>query len=137
MRISEIFQSRFLKAADLGGREARVVIDHVEMVDLDADQPQRPALFFVGKSKSMVINRTNGELLAKSFGDDCDAWRGRSVIIFCSQTVFQGRVVDCLRLRIPAGQQPSAPQQQPPVQQDEAMQFGAGECEPRSDDCPF
>ena len=109
MKMSEAFPSRFLKAADVQGRPVRATISGCVLEDLG--DSRKPALSFQGRSKQLVINKTNGSLLAAWFGDDTDQWTGREIEIYADKAPMQGRIVDCLRVRLP--QQPAAPFQAP------------------------
>ena len=105
MRISGAFPSEFLKAADLQGRAVRVQIDRVEMRDIGGDH--KPVLYFQGKDKGMVLNKTNANNIAGAYGDDTDDWQGAEVELFEAQVDFQGKTVPAIRIRIP----PRAPAQ--------------------------
>jgi len=109
VKMSEAFPSRFLKAADVMGRPVRATIAGCTLEDLG--DSRKPALSFHGRSKQLVINKTNGSLLAAWFGDDTDQWTGREIEIYADKAPMQGRIVDCLRVRLP--QQPAAAPAQP------------------------
>jgi arabinogalactan endo-1,4-beta-galactosidase len=99
MRISAAFPSEYLKAADLQGRNVLVVIDHVEMRDVGDDN--KPVLFFQGKSKGVVLNKTNAGNIAVVYGDDTEDWTGKEVVLFEAMVDFQGRTVPSIRIRAP------------------------------------
>jgi hypothetical protein len=101
MKISEAFPSRYLKAADLNGHHTTAVIDHIEVEDIDGRGKARPVLYFQGRTKGCVLNKTNGTVIAGALGDDTDTWPGKAVEIFPDQTTFQGRLVPCIRVRVP------------------------------------
>jgi arabinogalactan endo-1,4-beta-galactosidase len=100
MRISTAFPSEYLKAADLQGHNIRVVIDRVEMRDIGGDE--KPVLFFQGKEKGVVLNKTNSTNIAIAYGDETDEWTGKEVILFEAMVDFQGRSVAAIRIRPPA-----------------------------------
>ena len=102
MKMSEAFPSRFLKAQDVMGRPVRATISGCTLEDLG--DARKPALSFQGRSKQLVINKTNGSLLAAWFGDDTDQWTGREIEIYADKAPMQGRIVDCLRVRLPQQQ---------------------------------
>lgn len=99
MRISAAFPSDYLKAADLQGRNARVIMSHVEMRDVGDDH--KPVLFFQGKEKGVVLNKTNGNNIAAAYGDDTDEWAGKEVILYEAMVDYQGRSVAAIRIRPP------------------------------------
>lgn len=119
MRISAAFPSDYLKAADLQDRNVRVAIDHVEMKDIGDDH--KPILYFQGKDKGLVLNKTNANAIASAYGDDTDDWPGRELVLFPIMTEFQGKTVPAIRVRAPtakdnAGRSHQAPAAPPPAQ---------------------
>ena len=99
MRISAAFPSDYLKAADLQGRSVRVVMDRVEMKDIGGDH--KPILFFQGKDKGMVLNKTNANNISVAYGDDTDDWTGKEIVLFEAMVDFQGKTVPAIRVRLP------------------------------------
>ena len=107
MKMSELFPSKFLKAADLQGRTMRATIERIDVEDLSGeDKPgeTKPVVTFKGRKKQLVLNKTNGMTLAQALGDDTDAWIGKEIEVFPAQTSMQGRIVDCLRVKMPASE---------------------------------
>ena len=110
MRISAAFPSKYLKAADIPhGREVTCQIEDVRSEEMEQSHDEKPVLYFAGKDKGLVMNVTNANSIADAYGDDTEAWNGKTVIIFGTTTDFQGRSVACLRIRIPKGRSPSTP----------------------------
>lgn len=107
MKISSAFPSEFLKAADLQGRQVAVVIDHVEMREVG--DGEKPVVFFQGKEKGVVLNKTNANTIAMIYGDDTDAWTGGEIVLFSARVEFQGKSMDGIRCRIPP-RKPAAPE---------------------------
>jgi len=99
MKMSDAFPSKFLKAADLQGRHVDVEISHVEMEDLGDDT--KPVVYFVGKTKGLVLNKTNGSTIADDYGDESDAWVGRIITLFATKVDYQGKRTDAIRVSIP------------------------------------
>lgn len=103
MKISSAFPSKFLKASDLHGKEVRVEIFDVRMEDVAGDgSEEKPVVYFKDKQKGLVLNKTNAGKLEVHFGDDTDDWLGKTILIYPDVTQFQGKTVDCLRVRVPA-----------------------------------
>lgn len=100
MRISNAFPSDYLKAADLDGRQVKVVMSHVEMRDIGGDH--KPILFFQGKEKGMVLNKTNANNITGMYGDDTESWAGREIVLFEAAVDFQGKTVPAIRVKAPA-----------------------------------
>lgn len=109
MRVSEAFPSDFLKAADLQGNNAKVVMSHVEMKEIGDDR--KPVLYFKGKEKGLVLNKTNANNIATVYGDDMDDWTGNEIVLFPAMVDFQGKTVEAVRVRAPTAKdrQGSAP----------------------------
>jgi hypothetical protein len=100
MKIGAAFPGQYLKAADLQGKRATVVISKVEMEDIGGDQ--KPVLHFEGKDRGLVLNKTNAHSISMIAGtDETDDWEGTTVVLFPSKTEFQGKRVDCIRVDPP------------------------------------
>lgn len=107
MRISEAFPSNYLKAADLQGRNALVKIDRAEYEMIGQDK--KMVLYFQGKEKGMVCNKTNANNIAHLYGEETDDWRGHEIVLFEAMVDYQGKTVPAIRVRAP--QRKPAPQQ--------------------------
>lgn len=99
MELENIFPSKYLKATDLKGREATVTIERAEIETLGDDR--KLVLYFKGKEKGLVTNRTNADRIAHMYGSNTDGWLGQPIILFCDMVNFQGRVVEATRVRAP------------------------------------
>lgn len=99
MRISEAFPSKYISAADLQGKPARVIMGDIQMEKVGDDT--KPVLYFEGKEKGLVLNKTNANAIAYAYGDDTVDWRGGEVELFTVMTDFQGKPVEAVRVRIP------------------------------------
>lgn len=99
MRISEEYPSKYLKADDLKGREVRVTIANVEREKMGDDF--KPVVYFKGKEKGVVLNKTNSYTIASAYGDDTDDWFGNDVILFSVMTEYGGKTTPAIRCRIP------------------------------------
>ena len=115
MRLAEVFPSKFLKAEDLadgngGYRRVTVRIRETVMQDIGGDKAERKAvIYFAGKDKGLVSNRTNADELQTIIGsDDTDNWNGYRVMLFVERVPFQGKKVPALRI-CAAAQEPAKP----------------------------
>ena len=97
MQISSAFPSNYVKAADLKGNNVIVVMARVEMEKIGNDE--KPVLYFQGKDKGLVLNRTNSNNIAHLYGDDTDDWAGREIVLFPAMVDFQGKTVEAIRVR--------------------------------------
>ena len=107
MKISAAFPSTYLKASDLQGRRVKVNMSHVSMEDLGGDL--KPILFFIGKDKGLVLNKTNSNAIVSTYGDDTDLWNGQVVELYEAQVDFQGRQVAAIRVFVPRQVPAAAP----------------------------
>lgn len=99
MRMSEEFPSKYLKASDLQGREVKVIMSNVEREKIGDDS--KPVLYFKGKEKGIVLNKTNAGTIVDAYGDDTQDWYDQELILFSVMVDFQGKVGPAIRCRIP------------------------------------
>ena len=109
MKISNAFPSEYLRASDLNGKSVRVVMERIEMREVG--DGHKPVLFFQGKDKGMVCNKTNANNIAAAYGDDTDDWAGQSIEIFEAMVDFQGKTVPAIRVRVPRADPKARPLQ--------------------------
>ncbi len=117
MRVSDAFPSNYLKAADLHDRNVLVVISHCAMEDIGDDH--KPVLYFQGKEKGLVMNKTNANNIAVVYGDDTEEWTGKEIVLFPAMVDFQGRTVAAIRVRAPQAKDRAARSVQAPPKQPE------------------
>lgn len=86
MDFDKLFPGRFLKAADLNGKEVTLTISAVVVDELVGDKgsEMKGLLSFKGKKKQLVLNKTNGLCIKQMFGRETDAWVGKRITIFPS-----------------------------------------------------
>jgi len=75
-------------------------------------------LYFQGKDRGMVLNRTNSNNIAAAYGDEIDDWSGQDIVLFEAMVDFQGKTVPAIRVRPPqpkdrARNSPQAPAPKP------------------------
>ena len=122
MLISQLFPSKFLKAADLQGRRVTVTIDRLHLEKVGPQQEQKPVLTFRKASKSMILNRTNAMTIAKLYGDNSDGWAGKSIVLYATEVRAFGSVHSVVRVEAtipPAAKPPTTPNQPPENQLDD------------------
>ncbi len=105
MNVNDFYQteSKWLKAGDLkdeGGKpiKARLIIARAEVVEFSNDKSKKVGIFFEGKEKGLVLNKTNAQLIAEQHGQDMDGWAGKKIAIYPTTTDFGGDRVDCIRV---------------------------------------
>ncbi len=133
--INDAFPSKYLKAADLKGKNALVTMDRTEF-DMIGDD-RRLVLYFEGKEKGVVLNKTNASIIADEYGDDTDEWKGQQIILFEAMVDFKGKTVQAIRVRKPQAKD------KPPVRQSSAdmrpapKQQAAQHADDIGDEIPF
>ena len=111
MKLGDLFPSRFLKAADLQGREVPVTISHVatEQLQTQHGQEAKGVGYFLGHSKGLVLNVVNANTIGEAYGDETDNWGGCPIVLYLTRTQFGGKMVDCIRIKIPEQPGQAAP----------------------------
>jgi hypothetical protein len=108
--INEAFPSNYLKAADLKGRNVLVTMSHADYEMIGDDK--KLVLYFEGKDKGMVLNKTNASNIAAAYGDETDDWKGQPIVLFEAMVDFQGKTVAAIRLRMPQAKDKRAPKEE-------------------------
>jgi hypothetical protein len=103
-----MFDSKYIKASTLADLKAsgrlpmRVTISHVTQENIGSDDEQKktkPVVYFVGKEKGMVLNRTNADRLTDIAGsDDTDNWCDLIVGLTIEKDRYKNDLIDCLRI---------------------------------------
>lgn len=118
--INDAFPSIYLKASDLKGAEPVVTIERVAFEPVGQKREMKPVIYFVGKQKGLVLNKTNANRIVQITGTGMtEHWAGSAIKLYATETEFQGETVDCIRIRMkvdatPPGRQ-EAPQAPPPA----------------------
>lgn len=105
-----MFDSPYLGAWDLQGRDVVVTIRDVVQGELGkagtSKKDKAPIVYFEGKEKGMVFNKTNMKTVAAIYGSfKRTEWLGKSITLFPTTTSKGGEIVDCIRVR------PNAPRE--------------------------
>lgn len=100
MNVNDAFPSKHLKASDLKGAIVSVTISHVEIEEIGQKKDRKPVMYFSGKDKGLVLNKTNSKRIAELLGSpETDDWTGQRVALYPSETEFQGDTVECIRVK--------------------------------------
>ncbi len=137
MHIGQLKQSRFLTRADVGKGMLVTIQDciHENVAKEGAPEEMRWCLQFEETEKPMVLNSTNGQIIAgicKS--EETDNWKGHKIVLYDDPNVsFGGKLVGGIRVRAPRNQPaaPAKPATKPQPQPEPAPADGGG------DDMPF
>ncbi len=96
MRIDDVFTSKTLKAADLNGKKLKLTISNVEMEKMGDDM--KPVMYFKGKEKGLVLNKTKAAVLSSAFGGETDNWYGKEIAIYPAKVAYNGQMVDSINV---------------------------------------
>ena len=103
MKMSEAFPGKYLKAADLQGREATKRIAYCEKEKVGQNGDIKPVLHFTGEHQGLVLNKTNACSLSAAYGDDSESWRGREIVLYPATVDFAGKPTPTIRVRAAGG----------------------------------
>lgn len=100
MSVRDLYPSKsgFLKTDDLRGQAHKLTIEGARIHNFDAGP--KIVLAFVGKDKELPLNKTNSRIIAATLGDDEKKWAGSEIELFPGKTSFQGKIVDCVNVRV-------------------------------------
>ena len=119
MHIGALKQSKFLTRADVGrGMLVTIRGVHQENVAKEgAPEELRYCLQFDETEKPMVLNSTNGQIIAGIIkSEETDNWTGQKVVIYDDPNVsFGGKLVGGIRVRAPRIPAATAPTQPAPA----------------------
>ena len=120
MDINLAFPSRYVKASDLQGNEVPVVISEAKYEEVGTQGEKKLVLYFQGRKKALICNRTNANRIAWMHGPETDDWVGREIVLTPDLVEFRGQTVEAIRIKpgpkygTPRQSQPRPhPQQQP------------------------
>jgi hypothetical protein len=108
MNIDDVFgPSPYLKASDLSGRTVVAVVNFIDLAEIGFPKRQKLIAHFVGKSKTLPLNKTNAEMFAAlAHSRNTDDWRGLRVRL--QPVKFQNRDVDTVRVIAAAAEHQAA-----------------------------
>lgn len=125
MNINAAFSSSYIRAVDIGSNTPRCTIKSVEMEEVGqgADAKSLPVVRFENKDAGLVLNKTNGSIIAAAFGPETTDWIGREIVLRVEKVSYKGDLVDGIRASVP--------------QQDEQKQSPVDLDQTGEDDVPF
>lgn len=136
MNAELLFQSKYLKAALLGGRRHTLRIvelkPRVKLQMVGGKTEVKPVLFFAKVAedgslspvpKGLVLNKTNAQSIIANHGPETDDWVGKDVTLYSTKVPFGDRIVSAIRIEEP----------EPEVAED-LLGDGLGEGEPLSEE---
>jgi hypothetical protein len=101
MNYELLYPGRFVKAADLMGKDVTKTIKAVRIEELEGEGGAKikALVRFEGAKKEWVMPRTCGEALKLMFGTETDKWVGKRVTLFPTRVESFGEEVDAIRVR--------------------------------------
>src|SRR5262245_41028165 len=95
-------QSRFFKAEDLPTKKKfRIKAVTEEEVGVGKDKERKLVVWFTNDKRGLVLNRVNNRAIRGAFGDACDGWTGKIIVLFPTMAEFRGTMKPAVRVRIP------------------------------------
>jgi hypothetical protein len=81
-------------------------------------------VWFTNDDRGLVLNRVNNRTIRGAFGDACNGWTSKVIVVFPTMAEFRGEMKPALRVRIPppksSGQPAAKPVIPPPPATDAA-----------------
>lgn len=115
MNINQAFPSKYLKASDLNDLTVEVTIADIKIEQVGQDRDTKPVAYFQGKTKGLVLNKTNSRKIASIAGSpETDDWVGVKIAIFPTETEFAGESVECIRVKAAKGTRTVVSEAAPP-----------------------
>lgn len=104
MKISAMFPSRFLVGDDLQGKSITVEISHIKAEKMRVNQAtpeqEKFVLYFEGKKKGLILNKTLAGQIAVAVGaDDTDQWPGGKIVLYSEMITVAGRQLCVIRAK--------------------------------------
>jgi len=115
MKWTEAYHRNYWNAQDVPPGGIHMTIATITLEDVNGDakpQSMKPVLYLHGEERGIVVNKTNGEILRQSFGDNVEDCIGGEVKISQGRVMFQGRLVPSITL-IPVSKSPQPQEPQP------------------------
>ena len=99
---SDFDKSKYFRAADIDG-EVKLRIKNVTVAEIGqgADKEKKLIVWFTNDDRGLPLNKTNIRTLSGAFGDSCDGWKGRIIVLFTQMVDFRGTLKAASRIRIP------------------------------------
>jgi hypothetical protein len=98
-----LFPSKYLKGADLQGRDVVVVIERIEprheLSMAGGKKESKPVIHMRGKEKMWVLNKTNAQTIKKMYGGELKDWLGKPVTLYATNVDAAGATHLAIRVR--------------------------------------
>ena len=134
-RVSQVYPSKNLSAADLNEQELTLTISGTEVQNFD--EGSKLVIYFEEQEKGLVANLTNSRIIAGFYGDDTDRWVGERITIYPTETQYNGRTVDCIRVKTKRPRPAEKPATKRPGKTAPPMTQAEADADPDQEDIPF
>ena len=99
-----LFDRDYLGHFDLQGRDVTVTISKViggQLTATGGRKSKKPIVYFEGKEKGLICNKTNSKTIATLYGNYVEAWVGKRITLYVStaRNPDGGEDVLCIRIR--------------------------------------
>ena len=92
-----------LRLRRLQGKTPTVTIARVVLETVGQQRQTKPAIYFVGKTKGLLLNKTCARAVAAIAGStETDDWTGVAVTLYASTATFGTEKHDVIRIKAPA-----------------------------------
>jgi hypothetical protein len=95
-----LFPSKYIRAADLQGKDATVTIARIEkgaeLVKAGGEKELKPVMHFAETAKMLVLNKTNSRTISALYGGKVAGWIGKKIVLFPAP--YRGEQM-CVRVR--------------------------------------
>lgn len=100
MKVSALKESKYIKKEDCP-LDLTIKSITEENIGLEGDQEMRYVMHFSDHDKGLILNITNGEIMAENFGtDEMNDWIGRRVSLYNDRNVmYAGKRVGGVRVK--------------------------------------
>jgi hypothetical protein len=97
-KLSQLFPSKWLKAADLPEEGIIVTIRSMDTEKMP-DGAEKLVLYFDEVEKGLVLNKTNANAIEKMYGDETDDWEDERISLFPTFVDFKGEQTEAIRVK--------------------------------------
>ena len=95
----------------------------------------KPVVYFRGKEKGLVLNKTNANKITTLLGsDDTDNWEGRQIRLYATEVRFGGETMEGIRVKAATQAVPMRQPEKKPPTPPPGSEFEGG---PTDDEIPF
>jgi len=97
MLASEFDTGKYLNAKAAGEYNGTTLVIY-QVTPVVIRDVKKMVIGFENVEKELVVNKTNRGILAAAFGDDTDAWLGKSVVLHLTRVMFEGQLTPSIVL---------------------------------------